>query len=187
MFIGHFGIGFAAKRISPKASLGTLFFATQFIDLLWPILLILRIEQVQIDPGNTVVTPLNFSFYPYSHSLFTVLVWSLLIGITYFIVKKNKFISLYLGVLVLSHWLLDLIVHRPDLPLIPWLETKTGLGLWNSLSGSVIVEGMIFITGVFFYVKTTKAFNKKGIDSSRFSLEIVEVNRVQEIPKYLFG
>jgi len=89
MFIGHFGIGFAAKRIAPKASLGTLFFASQFIDLLWPVLLLFGIEQVQIDPGNTVVTPLEFIHYPYSHSLLTVVIWSLFIGITYFIVKKN--------------------------------------------------------------------------------------------------
>ncbi len=163
MFIGHFGIGFAAKRIAPKTSLGTLFFASQFIDLLWPVLLLLRVEQVRIAPGNTVVTPLEFTHYPYSHSLFTVFIWSLLIGITYFIVKKNRSMSIYLGVLVLSHWLLDLIVHRPDLPLIPWLETKTGLGLWNSLSGTIIVEGLIFISGVFLYVKTTNALNKKGI------------------------
>jgi hypothetical protein len=163
MFIGHFGIGFAAKRIAPKASLGTLFFASQFIDLLWPILLLLGIEQVKIDPGNTVVTPLEFTHYPYSHSFLTVVIWALLLGITYFIVKRNKALSLYLGAIVLSHWLLDLIVHRPDLPLIPWLEIKTGFGLWNSLSGTIIVEGMIFISGVFFYVKTTNALNKKGI------------------------
>jgi len=119
MLIGHFGIGFAAKRVAPKASLGTLFIASQFIDLLWPVLVLLGIEQVKIDPGNTVVTPLDFSYYPYSHSLLTVLVWSLLIGFIYFIVKKNKAVSIYLGALVLSHWLLDLIAHRPDLPLVP--------------------------------------------------------------------
>ena len=162
MFIGHFGIGFAAKRIAPKTSLGTLFFASQFIDLLWPVLLLLRVEQVSISPGNTVVTPLEFTHYPYSHSLLTVVIWSLLVGISYFILKKNKATSICLSVIVLSHWFLDLIVHRPDLPLIPWLETKTGLGLWNSLSGSVIVEGMIFITGVFFYVKPTRAANRNG-------------------------
>ncbi len=162
MFIGHFGIGFAAKRIAPKTSLGTFFIASQFIDLLWPVLVLFGIEQVKIDPGNTVVTPLEFSYYPYSHSLLTVLVWSLLIGITYFIVKRNKAVSIYLGALVLSHWLFDLIVHRPDLPLVPWQETKTGLGLWNSLAGTIFVEGLIFTAGVFLYFKTTRAANKKG-------------------------
>ncbi len=163
MFIGHFGIGFAAKKVAPKTSLGTLFLASQFVDLLWPVLLLLRVEQVKINPGNTVVTPLEFTHYPYSHSLLTVVIWSLLIGITYFIVKKNKATSICLSVLVLSHWLLDLIVHRPDLPLIPWLERKTGLGLWQSLPGTIIVEGLVFITGVYFYAKSTNALNRKGL------------------------
>jgi membrane-bound metal-dependent hydrolase YbcI (DUF457 family) len=127
MFIGHFGTAFAAKKIVPQPSLGTLILAAQFIDLLWPVLLLLGFEKVAIDPGNTTVTPLDFYHYPISHSLLGVLGWGVLLGVVYYLIKKNWKSSLVLGTLVLSHWLLDLLTHRPDLPLIPGLDMKVGL------------------------------------------------------------
>ncbi|MCX6175073.1 MAG: metal-dependent hydrolase [Ignavibacteriales bacterium] len=162
MFIGHFGVGLAAKKIDSKPSLGTLFLASQFIDLLWPIFLLIGIEKVQIEKGNTAVTPLNFISYPYSHSLFGVLIWAILLGAVYYILKKNFRTSLLLGLLVLSHWVLDLFTHRPDLQLLPWNDFKMGFGLWNSVALTIIVEGSIFILGAYFYLSTTKSENKKG-------------------------
>ena len=162
MFIGHFGTAFAAKKFAPKLSLGTLILAAQFIDLLWPVLLLLGIEKVAIDPGNTAVTPLDFYHYPISHSLLGVLGWAVLFGLVYYLIKKNWKNSLVLGVLVLSHWVLDLLTHRPDLLLIPGLELKVGLGLWNSLIGTLIIELAIFAGGVYLYMKMTKAKNRKG-------------------------
>lgn len=162
MFIGHFGVGFAAKKIDSRPSLGTLFMAAQFIDLLWPIFLIFGIEQVKIEPGNTSFTPLNFINYPFSHSLFGVVLWGLLFGFIYYLIKKNLRSSILLGVLVVSHWVLDLLTHRPDLPIIPWSDFKVGLGLWNSVLITLIIEGIIFILGAFLYIKSTKAKNKKG-------------------------
>lgn len=166
MFIGHFGVGFAAKKVINKPSLGTLFFASQFIDLLWPLFLILGIEKVSIDPGNTVVTPLNFIYYPFSHSLFGTLVWALLFGAVYYFIKKDIRTSIWLGVLVLSHWILDFITHRPDLPLIIGSNSHlVGLGLWNSFVGTIIIESAIFVVGVYFFITVTKAKNKIGIYS----------------------
>ncbi len=162
MFIGHFGTGLAAKKIDSKPSLGTLFIASQFIDLLWPIFILLGIEKVQIEPGNTAVTPLNFISYPYSHSLFGVLVWAILFGAIYYMLKKNFRTSLLLGLLVLSHWILDLFTHRPDLQLLPWSDFKVGFGLWNSVVFTIIIEGLIFIIGAYFYLSVTKSKNKKG-------------------------
>ncbi|MCK4894794.1 MAG: metal-dependent hydrolase [Calditrichia bacterium] len=162
MFIGHFGTAFAAKKFAPQLSLGTLILAAQFIDLLWPVLLLLGIEKVAIDPGNTAVTPLDFYHYPISHSLLGVLGWAVLFGLVYYLIKKNWKNSLVLGVLVLSHWVLDLLTHRPDLLLIPGLELKVGLGLWNSLIGTLIIELAIFAGGVYLYMKMTKAKNRKG-------------------------
>lgn len=162
MFIGHFGVGLAAKKIDSKPSLGTLFIASQFIDLLWPIFLLFGIEKVQIEPGNTAMTPLNFISYPYSHSLFGVLVWAILFGVIYYMLKKNFRTSLLLGLLVLSHWILDLFTHRPDLQLLPWSDFKMGFGLWNSVALTIIAEGFIFILGVYFYLSATKPENKKG-------------------------
>ncbi|MBD3290754.1 hypothetical protein GF337_18250 [candidate division KSB1 bacterium] len=162
MFIGHFGVGLAAKKIDPRPSLGTLFMASQFIDLLWPIFLLLGIEKVQIDPGNTAFTPLNFLYYPFSHGFVSVLIWSLLFGLVYFAIKKKLKSAVLLGGLVLSHWILDLITHRPDLPLMPGSEAKVGLGLWDSVFLTIIVEGLIFIIGSYLFIKATKADNKKG-------------------------
>jgi len=162
MFIGHFGVGLAAKKIDTKPSLGTLFMASQFIDLLWPLLLLVGLEHVIIEPGNTAFTPLNFVDYPISHGFFSVLIWSILFGLAYYIIKRNVKSSLVLGALVMSHWVLDLITHRPDLPLFPWSEAKVGLGLWNSVVLTIIIEGFIFIGGAYLYMRTTRAENKKG-------------------------
>lgn len=129
MFIGHFGAGLAAKKIDHRPSLGTLFIAAQWIDLIWPIFLLLGLEKVQIEPGNTAFTPLNFIYYPFTHSLLGVIIWSFLIGGLYYFFKKNLKGSLLLGGLVLSHWVLDLITHRPDLPILPGFTLKVGLGL----------------------------------------------------------
>jgi membrane-bound metal-dependent hydrolase YbcI (DUF457 family) len=162
MFIGHFGPGLAVKKVAPKPSLGTLIFASQFIDLLFPILLFLGMERVEIDPGNTVVTPLNLVHYPISHSLSGVLIWALLFGGFYFLIKRHGKNAFWLGALVVGHWILDLITHRPDLPLVPWSETKVGFGLWNSLWGTIVVEGFTFLGGVYLYTTSTRATNRRG-------------------------
>lgn len=162
MFIGHFGLGFAAKAADSRPSLGTLFLASQFIDLLWPLLLLLGIEQVAIEPGNTAFTPLNFTHYPFSHGLVSVFIWSLLFGAVYFVLKRNSRGAVLLGMLVMSHWILDLITHRPDLPLIPWLEIRVGFGLWNSVIWTMLLEGGIFLGGAYLYSKITRAESRKG-------------------------
>ena len=163
MFIGHLGAGFAAKSVDKKISLGTLFLASQFIDLLWPILLLLGLESVKIESGDTVVTPLNFISYPISHSMLGVIFWGILFGIVYYLGKKNLRGSILLGALVFSHWLLDLLTHRPDLQLFPWSDYKVGLGLWNSFLGTVIVEGLIFTFGVFIFYKVCNLQSKSKI------------------------
>jgi len=162
MFIGHFGAGLAGKKVDSRPSLGTMFLAAQWVDLIWPILLLLGIERVQIDPGNTVMTPLNFTYYPYTHSLFSVIIWGILFGVIYYVFKKNLRGSLLLGGLVLSHWILDLLVHRPDLPLVPWSNAKVGLGLWDNMVISLLLELFIFGIGAYFYVRSTKPENRVG-------------------------
>ncbi len=162
MFIGHFGVGLGAKKLDSKPSLGTLFLAAQFIDLLWPIFLLLGIEQVEIDPGNTVFTPLNFIYYPFTHSLAGVLFWALLFAVIYYLIKKNSRTAILLGALVLSHWFLDLLTHAPDLLVVPGVELKVGLGLWNSLIFSIIIELAIIAVGTVYYLKVTKSKNKQG-------------------------
>jgi len=162
MFIGHFGTGLAAKKIDEKPSLGTLFLAAQFVDLLWPFFILTGIEKVKIEPGNTVFTPLNFIYYPFSHSLLSAIFWALLFGTVYYLFKKNLKTSVLLGALVAGHWILDFLSHRADLPLAPWNGYKVGLGLWNSLPFTIIVEGLIFCIGAWLYISYAKANNKSG-------------------------
>ena len=162
MFIGHYGVGFAGKKVDNKPSLGTLFFAAQFLDLIWPVFILTGIEKVKIEPGLMAANPLDFTYYPFSHSLLFAVVWGTIFGIIYFIIRKNIKGSILLGLLVLSHWILDLIVHRPDLPIFPWGNLKVGFGLWNSVPFSVAVELFIFAVGAYFYSSVTKPKNKKG-------------------------
>jgi hypothetical protein len=162
MFIGHYAVALGAKKISPRISLGTLLLASQFIDLLWPIFLLLGLEHVRIDPGNTVFTPLDFYDYPITHSLLGVLGWSLGFGLVYYAIRRSGRNALILGSLVLSHWVLDLITHRPDLPLIPGMEARVGLGLWNSFPATVVVETALFVVGASLYLSATKARDRVG-------------------------
>jgi len=162
MFIGHYGIGLAAKKPAKTMSLGTFFLASQWLDLIWPILVLLNIEQVVISPGDTKLTPLEFTHYPFSHSLIFVLGWSVVLGVIYYLIKKNKKNALIVGLLVLSHWVLDLIVHKPDLPLIPG-GPYLGFGLWNIPVIAVILELLIYTGGIYLYVSATTARDKIGV------------------------
>lgn len=154
MFIRHYALAFAAKKITNPPSLAILFIAVQFLDLLWPIFVLAGIENFEIDPGNTALTPLNFTFYPYSHSLLMSIVWGIVFATIYFGFTKNRNGSFLLGVLVVSHWVLDFITHRPDLPLTPFSEARVGLGLWNEPVMEVILEVGLFMAGVYLYYNT---------------------------------
>lgn len=160
MFIGHFGLGLASKRANKLPSLAVIFMAVQFLDLLWPVFCLLGFEKFQIEVGNTKLTPLNFTHYPYSHSLLTAILWGILFGLSYYLFTKNKSASLLLGFLVLSHWLLDLLVHRPDLPLTPFGGLKVGLGLWNFPAIEIFLEVGLFVLGTFLYYKSVRPKRK---------------------------
>jgi len=160
MFIGHFGVALAAKRLAPRTSLGLLVFAAEFLDLLWPIFLLLGFEHVRVVPGITKVQPFDFYDYPFSHSLTMVLRWSLAVGLLYYIVRRSARGAWLLGALVTSHWVLDFVSHRPDLPLWPG-GPKVGLGLWNSWPGSIGVESLLFLAGVWLYLRATDAPGRK--------------------------
>jgi membrane-bound metal-dependent hydrolase YbcI (DUF457 family) len=162
MFLGHFGAGFAAKAIAPRASLGWLFAAAQFIDLLWPTLLLAGVERVRIAPGATAVTPLVFEHYPWSHSLAAVAAWAALVGALYFAVKRDRRGAAVLAALVASHWFLDAIVHAPDLPLYPGSATLAGLGAWSSVPLTLALELAIFAAGAWLYARRTRAAGAAG-------------------------
>lgn len=156
MFIGHFAAGLATAKYSNAPSLALMFIAVQFLDLLWPILVLLGIETFEISEGITAITPLDFTYYPYSHSLAMTLVWSLLFGGGYFLFTKNRNGALILGLLVSSHWVLDFITHRPDLPLYPGSDVKLGLGLWNAPWIETIIEVAFLLIGSVLFLKSGK-------------------------------
>jgi len=162
MFLGHFGVGFGAKAAAPRVSLGTLFIAAQFIDLLWPTLLLLGIEHVAITPGVSRMTPLAFTDYPYSHSLLAVALWATLVGGAYHLLRRSVRGALVCAAAVLSHWFLDLLVHRPDLPLVPGLPERVGLDLWDAPAAAVLLELAIFAVGVGLYLRATRAADRAG-------------------------
>lgn len=157
MFLGHFGVALAAKAWAPRTSLGTLFFAGQFLDLLWPTLLLLQIERVRIDAANGGVTPLVFVHYPVSHSLVAAAAWAALLAFAYVAFARNRRGALIVGLLVLSHWFLDALVHRPDLLLAPWSRTAVGLNLWASRIATLAVEVPLFAIGLLLYLRAVPA------------------------------
>jgi hypothetical protein len=161
MLVGHYGVGLAAKRVVPGVSLGTLFLAVQLADMLWPIFLIAGLEHVRLAPGITRLTPLDFYDYPISHSLVGLLGWSAAAAIAYRLLAGKPRAALVVGAAVLSHWFLDLVVHRPDLPVLP-RGPYVGFGLWNSLPGSLLAEGLVFGGGIAFYVRGTRARDAAG-------------------------
>jgi hypothetical protein len=162
MFIGHYATAFAAKTLAPRASLGVLIAAATFIDLLWPVFLLAGLERVEIEPGITAFTPLDLLHYPYSHSLLAVAWWGVLFGLVYFAWMRYARGAWVVALLVIGHWLLDALVHRPDLPLYPGSELYVGAGLWNSIGGTLLVEGLLFAAAVWLYARATAPTTRVG-------------------------
>jgi hypothetical protein len=163
VFIGHYALAFASKSLAPAVSLGALFLACQWADLLWPMLVMAGVEHFTIRPGSTAVTPLDFQYYPYSHSLLALVVWGAAFALIYRSLRGSSLRgAIVLSALVVSHWVLDVIVHRPDLPLAPATGLRLGLGLWNSIPATLAVEFGLYAVGVWLYWRTTEARDRVG-------------------------
>jgi hypothetical protein len=162
MFIGHVAVALAAKRAAPRASLGWLVAACQLPDLVWPVLVLAGVERVRVVPGTTAFTPLAFDHYPWSHSLVTVALWGAALGAVHAARHGGRRAAAVLAGLAVSHWVLDWVTHRPDLPLAPGMPFRTGLGLWNSVPATLLVEFALFAAGVALYVRGTTARDRTG-------------------------
>lgn len=161
MFIGHFAVGFAAKRVVPQVSLAALLLAALFADVLWPVLVLAGVETVEIAPGATAYTPLRFVSYPWSHSLLLLSVWGVVAGAAYRGVFGGRRSFVVIAALVVSHWVLDWITHAPDMPLYPG-GPAVGLTLWNSVPGTMVVESAMLAVGVWLYLRSTSAGDRIG-------------------------
>ena len=161
MFLGHLALGFAAKGAAPRVNLATLFAAALLADLTWPVFVAVGLERVEIAPGITAVTPLDFVSYPWSHSLVFMVLWGIAFAVAHRTRTRNASATMLLAALVVSHWLLDFLAHRPDLPVVPG-GPRYGLALWNSLALTVAVEGLLFASGVWLYAQATRPRNSQG-------------------------
>lgn len=161
MFVGHFGVALAARKVAPRPSLGTLVLAALLVDGIWPVFLLLGWERVEIVPGITAVTPLRFVSYPYTHSLVAGLLWGTLLAGAYFLSRGDRVGAFWLAALVVSHWGLDFVSHRPDMPLWPG-GPKVGLGLWNSVPATLVIELALFGGGVSLYASATRPRDRLG-------------------------
>jgi len=162
MLLGHYAAALGAKRAARGVSLGTLILAAQLLDLLWPFTLLLGLERVRIVPGVTTTNPLDFVHYPITHSLLTAIGWGLLLGLGYYAIRRSRAGAAVVAVLVVSHWVLDAPMHRPDLPLWPGSDMLVGGGLWNSMPATLAVEFGILAAGVVLYARSTKPRDRTG-------------------------
>ena len=154
-------VGFAVKRATPRVNLATLFAAAELPDLIWPVLVATGVERVEIAPGITAFTPLDFVSYPWSHSLIMVVIWGVLLAVAHYLRSRNGLAAGVLAMLVVSHWFLDYVSHRPDMPLYPG-GPRFGLGLWNSVPATIAVEGVMFVAGAWLYAQATRPRDSRG-------------------------
>ena len=137
MFVGHYGVSFAAKKLDRTIPLWLLFIAVQWLDVMWAPLVLLGVERVRIVPGITASNPLDLYYMPYTHSL---------VG------RRNPVAAMVIAGAVFSHWILDFVVHRPDLPLYD-NTAKVGLGLWNVAALAFAVEAALLFAGMYVYFR----------------------------------
>jgi len=174
MFIGHFGVGLALKRANKTLSLGLLFIAVQLPDLIYGVTLLTGVEKINIIADTNPLTSAEYIFFPYSHSLIATLLWAALVVLIFLIVPfksnltKSK-TALIMATAVLSHFILDAIVHNPDLDLLGNGAYKIGLGLWNYPIASYIVEALLLVTGLWIFLRSTRS----KVFSGKYGLPIL--------------
>ena len=163
MFVGHYGPSFAVKALKPAAPLWLAFVAVQLVDVAWALFVLAGIEKVRIVPGITATNPLDLYYMPYTHSLVAALLWSVgaMVLCRLLRVVHAWAVAAWIGAAVLSHWVLDWVVHRPDLPLYGD-AMKVGLGLWNLPALALALEVLLLFGGMAMYLKRTRALNAIG-------------------------
>ncbi len=163
MFVGHYGPSFAAKALKKSIPISVLFLAVQLLDVFWSIFVLLGIEKVRIVPGITATNPLDLYYMPYTHSFDGALLWSVGAGIVYYLLRRKDGLAAaaLVGGAVFSHWVLDVLVHRPDMPLYDD-SAKIGLGLWNFPVFAFVLELAVLFGGMYLYLRSTKPVTPIG-------------------------
>jgi hypothetical protein len=163
MFAGHYAPAFATKTMKHPPSLGAGFLAVQLVDVLWAVFILIGVEHARVVPGHLAMSSLELYDMPWTHSLVMALAWSALAAIVYRLIDRRagNAAALMIGALVFSHWLLDLLVHEPDLALYPG-GPKLGLGWWGSPVLALGAELGLFAIGFAVYIARTKARTTVG-------------------------
>jgi hypothetical protein len=163
MFAGHYGPSFAIRAVRPEIPLWVLFLAAQLVDIVWAIMVLAGVEKLKIVPGITAASPLDLYYMPYTHGLLAALLWS--VGAA--VVCRRAFrwkgwsAAAWVGAAVMSHWVADWLVHRPDLPLYG-NSLKVGLGLWNHVWLSLGLEVLVLAGGAWLYMSRTRGLSLVG-------------------------
>lgn len=164
VFVGHYGVSYGGKVAEARVPLWVLFIAVQFLDVLWGIFVLVGLERVRIVPGITATNPLDLYYMPYTHSLTGAIFWSVVAAFLYYIWRGRREVgrgSFVVALAVFSHWVLDLLVHRPDLPLIGD-RFKVGLGLWNIPALAFGLETLFLVAGLALYMRSTSRLQRGG-------------------------
>ena len=162
MLVGHYAVGFLAKRAEPRINLGTLVLAAMFADFAWCVFMIAGFEHVQFEPGMGAGKYFHATDIALSHSLLMDAIWAALFALAYLWRRHYPRGAWIVFLVVLSHWLLDLVSHGPDMPIAPGMHRHFGLGLWTSIPATLIVEGGFWCLAVILYVRATRSKNRVG-------------------------
>ena len=163
MYVGHYAASLALKRFEKRASLGVLFLAVQIVDIIFFPLVVLGVERLNIVENFTQSTHFELEYMPYTHSLVAFLVWSVLAYALFrWVIVKSHSVALVVALAVMSHWLLDVIVHTPDMPLWSDASLKLGLGLWNNAVMTYALEAILLLAGLWLYLRSTRASTRTG-------------------------
>jgi hypothetical protein len=166
MFAGHYGVSFVLKKVEPTLPLWILLLAAQLPDVLWAVFVLLGIEHYRIVPGITASFPLDLYYMPYTHSLVAAVAWSAVVfTLCRWVIPvsglRNNRCAFFLALAVFSHWALDLVVHRPDLPLYD-NAYKVGFELWNYPLTALALESALFFGAMWVYLRSTTATSFAG-------------------------
>ena len=163
MFVGHYAASLALKKFEKRASLGVLFLAVQFVDILFFPFVLLGIERVNIIENFTQSTHFQLEYMPFTHSLVGSILWAVAAYALFrWVLVKDKSVALVVAIAVFSHWVFDLLVHTPDLPLLTDTSTKLGLGLWNNAIATYVLEAVLLLGALWLYLRSTTATTTTG-------------------------
>jgi membrane-bound metal-dependent hydrolase YbcI (DUF457 family) len=162
MLVGHFAVGLVAKRMEPKISLGTFVLAAMAADLLWCVFMIAGIEHIEIKPGLGAANYIIADEIDFSHSLATDTIWAALFAFAYYLKRRNRRGAFVVFFVVISHWVLDFIAHKPDMPLAPGIQNYFGLGLWTSIPLTIVIEGGFWLLALALYIRVTQSKSRLG-------------------------